>query len=369
MLVMEETLYARPGRLHYFVREVFKRLRIPPKDATKIADMMVAADLAGVESEGVARLPFHAERLSAGLVNPTPNIKVVHQSIAAATIDGDNGSGPVVATAAMELALNKANKHGVALIAVRSSNDFGMAGYYARKALEQHMIGIAMSNGAPTVVPVGGQVAMLGTNPLAVAIPAAENKSPFVLDMSTSVVSRSKVAAAQRKKESIPEGWALDSQGRPTTDPRVALEALRFLPLGSRPETAAHKGFGLGLAIDILCGVLSGGNFGQELSGAEGPRPGVAKNGHVLAAIKIGAYGPWVQFRNRIDVLLRKITSSKGSKDSPSVYYPGEPEFEMEQERRATGIPIPPDGSTRLQGLAKGLDLRDAWEHLLEGRK
>lgn len=366
---MEETLYVRPGRLHYFVREVFKRLRVPPKDATKIADMMVAADLAGIESEGVARLPFHAERLSAGLVNPIPNIKLVHQSIASATMDGDNGPGPVVASAAMELALDKAKKHGVALIAVRHSNDMGMAGYYARMALERQMVGIAMSNGPPMVVPSGGREPRLGTNPLAVAIPTAENKSPLVLDMSTSVVSRAKVEAARNAEESIPEGWALDARGEPTTDPRKALEALRLLPLGSQQETAAYKGYGLGLVVDILCGVLSGGHFGLELAGAEGNQPAVAKIGHVLAAIKIGAYGPWVQFRNRIDILLHKLTKPADSQDGPRIYYPGEPEFEAEQERRATGIPIPPAIGSRLHGISNSLDLGDAWEHLLEGRK
>jgi LDH2 family malate/lactate/ureidoglycolate dehydrogenase len=191
----------------------------------------------------------------------------------------------------------------------------------------------------------------------------------LVLDISTSVVSRAKVEAALKSKELIPKGWALDSEGCFTTDPQKALEASRFLPLGSDPDGAAHKGYGLGLVVDILCGVLSGGHFGQELSGAEGDQPAVAKIGHVLGAIKIGAYGPWVQFRNRIDILLHKLTKPSGSKDTPRVVYPGEPEFEMEHERRATGIPIPPDVSARLQRIASGFELNEAWEHLLEGRK
>jgi LDH2 family malate/lactate/ureidoglycolate dehydrogenase len=363
-----ETLYARSGRLHYFVREIFKRLRVPATDASKVADMMVAADLAGVASEGVARLPFHAERLSSGLVNPAPKIRVVHQAPSAATMDGDNGLGPVVATAAMEHAIHKAKRQGAAVVAVRHSNDFGMAGHYARMALSEQMIGIALSNASPMVVPPGGSQAVLGTNPLAGAVAVAENRPPFVLDISTSVASKGRIEEAGDNRESIPHGWALDLAGEPTTDPAAALEALRLLPLGSRPETGSHKGYGLGLFIDILCGVLSGGSFGLELTGAEGYRPGVAKLGHFFMAIRIRAFGPYVKFRNRIDVMLRKLTSKKDS-GAARIFYPGEPEFEVEQLRRAHGIPLPPDLAKKLHGLASGLELEEAWEHLLEGRK
>jgi LDH2 family malate/lactate/ureidoglycolate dehydrogenase len=283
-------------------------------------------------------------------------------------MDGDNGPGPVIAQAAMELALAKAKRHGVAVVAVRRSNDFGMAGHYARMALSQQMIGIAMSNASPMVVPPGGSRSTVGSNPLAIAIPAAEGTCPFVLDIATSVTSKGKIEEAKRRGEAIPNGWALDSSGQPTTDPQVAIEALRLLPLGGQPETASHKGYGLGLAIDILCGVLSGGSFGPELSGAEGYKPGVAKIGHLFAAIRIRAFGPYVQFRNRIDHMLRKLTSKRDS-TVPRVYYPGEPEFEMEQHRRAEGIPLSPAVATELEGIARGLELRDAWEHLLEGRK
>jgi LDH2 family malate/lactate/ureidoglycolate dehydrogenase len=296
------------------------------------------------------------------------NLKTIHQSNSAATVDGNNGLGPVVASYAMDLALTKAKREGSAAVAVRRSNDFGMAGFYARRALERQMIGIAMSNASPSVLPPGGTRSMLGTNPLAIAIPTSENVSPFVLDMSTSVVSKGKLEEAKRDKRSIPEGWALDSENQPTTDPGAALEAQRYLPLGSRPETGSHKGYGLALAIDILSGVLSGGGFGLELAGAEGDKPGVAQIGHFFIALKIRAFGPYVNFRNRIDELLKKLTGKTSSKAN-RIYYPGEPEFEMEQIRRAHGIPIPGDLSVRLEGTANGLDLADVWEHLLESRK
>lgn len=366
MTSVGETLYVRPGRLHYFVRETFKRLRVPAKDASKVADMLVAADLTGVEGQGVARLAFHAERLSSGLVNPTPDIRAVHQTPGSATVDGDNGLGPVVAVAAMKMALTKADRHGAAAVAVRRSNDFGMAGYYARMALSEQMIGLAMSNTSPSVVPVHGQRSMLGTNPIAIAIPTAEGTSPFVLDISTSVASKGRIEELAKSEEPLPEGWALDSSNQITTDPAKALEALRLLPLGSRAETGSHKGYGLGLAVDILCGVLSDGSFGLELSGAEGHRPDVAKLGHFFAAIQIRAFGPFVRFRNRIDEMLRKLKSSSGT---GRIYYPGEPEYEIEQDRRANGIPLPPELASELEGIARSLKLQDAWEHLLEGRK
>jgi LDH2 family malate/lactate/ureidoglycolate dehydrogenase len=218
------------------------------------------------------------------------------------------------------------------------------------------------------VIPPGGLQAVLGTNPLAVAVPAVESQPPFVLDISTSVASKGRIEEAGKNRESIPDGWALDSSGEPTTDPATALEALRFLPLGSRPETGSHKGFGLGLTIDILCGVLSGGSFGRELTGAEGYNPALAKLGHFFMALRIRAFGPYVNFRNRIDVMLRKLTSKKNS-GAPRIFYPGEPEFEVEQHRRAHGIPLPPYLARKLHGLASGLELEEAWEHLLESRK
>lgn len=314
---MAETLFVHPGKLHYLVREIFKRLRVPPKDASTIAEAVVAADLAGVESQGAARIPFYVDRLSARLVNPTPEIKVVQETAAAATIDGDNGPGPVVGAKAMELAVMKAARNGVAAVAVRKSNQLGMLGYYARMALPEKMAGIAMTNDVPAVVPPGGSSPFHGVNPAAIAIPGKEDKSPFVLDFT---------------------GREVDS-GR------------------QRAE--------MGLAVEILCGILSEGSFGPELSGAEGDHPEVAHIGHFFAAIQIEAFGPWLRFRNRIDEMLKKLKASSGS----SVYYPGEPEYEAEEDRRANGIPIPGPVASRLEGVARGLGLRDAWDQLLATRK
>jgi LDH2 family malate/lactate/ureidoglycolate dehydrogenase len=364
---MRETLFVRHGRLHYFAREVLKRLRLPAPHASKVGDILVAADLAGVEGEGIRRLPFFASRIGAGLVNAHPNLSV-EEDQATAIVDGDNGMGHVVAARSMELAMSLASKHGVAAVASRRSNDFGMAGYYARMALSEQMIGVALSNAAPAMVPTYGAKPMLGSNPLAVAIPAAEDEAPFVLDMATTATSRPELEDALRRGEKLPSGLALDAKGEPTSDPKVALAAMALLPLGSRPETGSHKGYGLALAADILSGVLPGGSFGRQLAGAEGPRPGVAGIGHFFIAIRLRSFSPWVKFRNRIKDLMREMTTGP-SEGAPRIYYPGEAEFAIEQERRATGIPLDPDVASELEGLARRLDVRDLWAHLVEGKK
>jgi LDH2 family malate/lactate/ureidoglycolate dehydrogenase len=315
---MTEAVLVHPGKLHYFTREIFKRLRVPPQEASKIADVLVAADLGGVESQGVTRLPFFADRLSAGLVNRTPSLNVVEEKGGAVTLDGDNGPGPVVGIKAMELAIQKAEINGIGAVAVRNSNQLGMLGYYTRMALNEQMIGVAMTNDRPTITPPGGTHPLYGMNPIAIAIPTKEGKGPFVLELTTSA--------------------------------------------------AGHEGYGLGLAVEILSGVLPGGAFGDELSGAEGDHPAVARIGHFFAALRIEAFGPFGHFRDRLDLMLKKLTFSSAS-GAPRVHYPGEPEYEAEEELRANGIPLSAPVARELEGLARRLDLRDAWEQVLASRK
>jgi LDH2 family malate/lactate/ureidoglycolate dehydrogenase len=365
---MPKTLFVRHGRLHYFIREVLKRLRLPAPHASKVGDAMVAADLAGVEGEGASRLPFFALRISSGLINPSPDIRIAHQERSTATVDGGNGMGHVVAARSMELAIELGREHGVAAVAVRNSNDFGMAGYYARMALQEQMVGMVVSNAAPAMIPTYGTRPMLGSNPLAIAIPSPEDDAPFVLDMATTATSRAELEDAARRKVKIAIGLALDAAGEPTRTPRTALESMMLLPLGSRAETASYKGYGLGLAIDALSGVLSGGAFGRELAEEDGTRPAVAGIGHFFLVIRLRAFTPWVKFRNRFKDMLRQVTTSP-AKGAPRVYYPGEAEFAIEQERRATGIPLDRGVASDLEGLARRLDMRDAWDHLIEGKK
>ena len=365
---MSDPILVRHGRLHYFVREILKRLRVPATHASKISDALVTSDLAGFEGEGVSRLPYFATRISGGLIKANPEMQIAHEDQATATIDGDNGMGHVVASRSMELALTLAKRFGVAAIAAKRSNDFGMAGYYARLALKEQMIGIVMSNASPAMLPPYGTYPTLGSNPLAIAIPAAEDETPFVLDMATTGTSRHQLEDAARRGEAIPSGLALDGSGAPTVDARSALEAMHLLPLGISPELGSYKGFGLSLAIDILSGVLPGGKFGRHLSGTEDTRQVAAGIGHFFIAIRVRAFSPWIRFRNGIKDMMRDLigTTAKGA---PRVYYPGESELAIEQERRATGVPIEKGVATELEGLARRLDMHDAWKHLVEDRK
>ena len=365
---MSGTIFVRHGRLHYFVREVLKRLRVPATHASKVGDALVAADLAGFEGEGVGRLPYFATRISAGLIKANPEIQIAQEDQATATIDGDNGMGHVVASRSMELALTLAKRFGVATVAAKRSNDFGMAGYYARLALREQMIGVVMSNASPAMLPPYGTHPMLGSNPLAIAIPAAEDEPPFVLDMATTGTSRHQLEDAARRNEAIPSGLALDGSGAPTVDAQSALEAMHLLPLGASPERGSYKGFGLSLAIDILSGVLPGGNFGRHLSGTEDTHQVAAGIGHFVIAIRLRAFSPWIRFRNGIKDMMRELTGTP-AKGAPRVYYPGESELAIEQERRASGVPIEKKVAAELEGLARSLDIHDAWEHLVAGRK
>jgi len=360
---MAEPFHAHPGKLHYYIREVFKRLRVPPRDASRTADVLVAADLAGMESEGVARLSFYVDRISSRLVNPAPRLRIASESPSAAVLDGGNGLGPVLAARAMELAIRKAERTGAALVTVRNSNHFGMAGYYARLALAHDMIGVALSSAHPAVVPPGHTRPMVGSGPFAVAAPTLSGV-PFVLDLSASAGSVGKIEDARRRGRPIPEGWALDGSGQPMTDPAAALKALRLLPLGGGAETGGYKGFGLALAIDVLCGVLSGGAFGQELAGAWGERPGVAKIGHLFAALRIRSFSPLARFKSRLDEMLGKLTRL----EQPRVFYPGEPEDQAERERRANGILLSGELSLELERLARSLGLEEAWAQVRAGR-
>lgn len=365
---MAETLYVRHGRLHYFVREVLKRLRVPATHASRIGDALIAADLAGVEGEGVSRLPWFAGRIRTGLINPNPGMNISHQEEATATIEGDNGMGHVVGMRSMELAMELAKQFGVSAVAARNSNDFGMAGYYARLALEEQMIGIVMSNAVPAMVPTYGTTPMLGANPLAIAIPAGEDVAPFVLDFATTGMSRSSLEDAASRGEQIPDAIALDPSGKMTHDPKVALETMHLLPLGGTPASGSHKGFGLALAIDILSGVVSGGAFGRQLAGPKGTHQELVGIGHFFIVVRLRAFGPWVKFRNSITDMMRQLTGSP-AKGAPRVYYPGEAEFDIDQERRASGIPIAANVASELEGLSRQLDIHDSWKHLLEGKK
>jgi LDH2 family malate/lactate/ureidoglycolate dehydrogenase len=321
-------------RLLHHVARLFAGLGLSEPDAATAASILVQADLLGVDSHGVSNYIqlLYEPGLRTGTIAARPRIEVVHETAISALLDGGGGLGLVVGTRAMALAIEKARASGVGLVAVRGSRHYGAAGCYARMALDHDMIGLSLTNSDKLVVPTFGRDSRIGTNPIAVAVPAG-GEAPFVLDMATSTVPLGKVMLARRHGVEIPAGWAADDRGVPTTDPETAFRALRLLPLGGTHEQGSHKGYGLGVVVDVLCGVLSGAGVavGQGLGG---------QVGHFFGALRIDAIRPVAEFKAMMDDYLRALCSTPPAAGHDRVLYAGLPEHETEQERRRAGIPL-----------------------------
>jgi len=329
-------------KLTRFVCAVFQKLDVPPEEAEIAANALVAADLRGVDTHGVIRFnPYgwYVQWLRERLMTARPNIRVVSETASTALLDGDRGMGMVVGHRAMELAIKKAKTGGVALVGVRNSRHYGMSAYYAMLALPHDMIGIAMTNASRQVVPTFGREARFGTNPMCFAVPA-DNELPFVLDMATTTAAAGKLELAARLGKAIPGGWALDEKADQTYDPRVAQKARRLLPLGGTREGGNHKGYGLAIVVEILCGVLTGTL--TALNANQDPR------GHFFGAIRIDSFRPAAEFKQDMDRLIRELKSTPPIAGQQRVYVAGEIEFETAEERSERGIPL---HSSVLEGL------------------
>ena len=339
------------GKLTDFSAKALEKLGVPKEDAAITARILVACDLRGVESHGVAHLNmFYARRIKSGLINLTPELKIVNQGISVATIDGDNGLGFIVGYHAMNEAIQRAQETGAGFVAARNSTHFGAAAYYAMMALEHDMVGIAMTNTVPGVVAPGSSKPAVGTNPLAVAIPAGQKPS-FVLDMATSVVAAGKLEIARRTGQPIPEGWLIDAEGKPVTDvsKRVRGEG-GLLPLGGMASHGAYKGFGLGLVVDILCGVLSGSTIGLQ---HEGPAEARGNYGdHFFGALRIASFLPVEQFKNTMDDATDALEALPTLPGVDKVSIPGRYESEIVKDRETNGIPLDPAVIEDLKALA-----------------
>jgi L-2-hydroxycarboxylate dehydrogenase (NAD+) len=332
------------ARLHDFTARVFAKLGVPARDAALAADVLSAADLRGVDSHGVARLHTYFDLLSAGRINPRPSLHVVRESASTATVDGDNGLGLVVGPKANEIAMDKAAQAGSGWVAVCNTNHYGIAGYYPLRALERDLIGWSMTNSSPGVAPLWGADRMLGTNPIAIAFPGHEEPA-IVIDMATSAVAYGKIEIAHREGKPIPEGWAIDRAGQPTTDPVGMMDGGALLPLGSERERGGHKGYGLGLMVDVLCAVLSGANWGPFAPpfaiSQPIPKEKVGKGiGHFFGALRIDAFRDADEFKGQIDHLVRTLRASRPAPGTGGPLIPGDPERLAEAERSHRGIPL-----------------------------
>lgn len=331
-------------QLFVFAQNIFLKIGCTKADARQAATVLLSADIRGVDSHGMARLSGYVRLWEAKRVNAVPTITILHETPSTATVDGDGGLGLVVAPHAMQLAIKKARQVGTGWVSVQNSNHFGIAGYHAMMALEEDMIGIAMTNASPLVSPTFSVERLLGTNPICVAIPAG-SEPPFVADMATTTAANGKLEILQRKGGVAPLGWIQNNEGKPSTNPHELKAGGALLPLGGDREHGSHKGYALGAIVDIFSAVLSGANYGPWVPPfpAYVPmpenRPGKGI-GHFFGAMRIDAFRPASEFKQHMDQWITRFKSAKTAAGYESVLIPGDPERAMEQTRRKEGIPL-----------------------------
>ena len=348
-------------RLQNFTYEVLVKIGTPEHMAKEAAEVLVSADLRGIDSHGVARLIGYIRLWEAGRGNPAPQISICLETPSTATVDGDSGLGLVVAPEAMRIAMRKATQCGSGWVSVKNSNHFGIAGYHAMMALEEDMIGIALTNASPLVAPTFSTERLLGTNPIAMAIPSGQ-EAPFVADMATTTAANGKLEILQRKQEEAPLGWIQGKDGQDVTDPLGVKNGGALLPLGGDREHGSHKGYALGSIVDILSAVLSGANYGpwappfvSFLPLAEDP---VGEGlGHFFGAMRIDAFRPASEFKDHMDNWLRRFRSASTKSGHERVLVPGDPESELELVRRVEGIPLLDPVIKDLESIAVKFDL------------
>ena len=335
---MVQTLAYPVEALKDYVVRFFRAMNVPEIDARIAADVLLSADLRGVNSHGVIRLhTYYGDRLQKGQVDPNSPLKTLKESPATLALDGGNGLGQVVAYRAMSRCIEMADNAGLAVTTVRNSNHFGIAGYYAMMALPQDMIGISLTNSRPLVAPTFGLKPALGTNPIAVAIPAGKEK-PYVLDMATSIVPIGRVSVYQKAGEKIPRGWGINMNGEMTEDPAEVIDDGALLPLGGPAELRGYKGYGLSLLVDLLSGVLAGAAFGNDVGKPSEDRH--ADVGHFFAAIKIENFRPVDLFKKDMDDYIRTLKATPRLPGQERIYIHGEKEFELAEKYLKDGVPL-----------------------------
>lgn len=349
--------YFDPTALKHFVQTVFEKMGHSPVHADQASEVLLKADLRGIDSHGVARLSGYVRLWQKNRINAQPKIAIVHETPSTATLDGDAGLGLVVAPEAMRIAINKARQVGTGWVAVKNSNHFGIAAYHALLAAEQNMIGFAVTNASPLVAPTHAAERMLGTNPICYAFPAG-NFPPVVMDLATAAAANGKLEIAQRLHKPIPLGWAQDEQGHASQDPNVLkTKGGMLLPLGSDLERGSHKGYALASVVDILSGVLSGANYGPWVPPFVSfldPLPDLPGQGlgHFVGAMRVDAFRPLADYQRHMDQWIQRFKDARPVDSACPVRIPGEPEVEQERVRSEQGIPLVQSVVEDLQALA-----------------
>ena len=340
-----------------FTSQILQKMGFSEDDSVSCAHVFLAAELRGISTHGVIRLADYFKLWEAGRINVTPDIRVIHESPSTAVLDGDGTIGMLPAIRAMNVAIAKARTAGTGWVAVRNSSNFGIAGYYAMTALEHNMIGFACTNASPLVAPTFSASPMLGTNPIAIAIPAGQ-QPPFVADFATTPVTRGKFTIAAKKGEKLSFGYAQDAEGNPTDDPTAIEHGGSMLPLGGDREHGSHKGYCLGAMVDILAAVLSGANFGPFVPPMMSYLPLLDQKsgegwGHFFGAMRIDAFMPADVFKERMDKWIVTMRGARPAKGQERVLIPGDPERENEERIAREGIELLPQVVADMVTIAK----------------
>lgn len=334
--------------LKNFYVEVFSKVGVAKHMATIVANNLLFADAKGADTHGVLRVPVYVKRLQKGLVNKNPKLTWEYETNNSVVLNADNGLGHYTTQVAAKKAIEKAQENGISFVSIYNNNHFGVAGCYAKLIADEGMIGFVTTNGAPLMAPVGGVERILGNNPFSFAIPRKVH-DPIIFDMANSIVSAGRLMVAEHNNERIPEGWALDAEGNPTTDPYKGYKGG-----GTLVPIASHKGFGLSLIMDILSGVLSGANFGKSIHGLADLEH-ITGNGSAIIAINIEKIMPKERFFDRLEEFLKMVVDSKKSGDANRIYLPGEKGQENRKRNLKIGININTKLHQELQTMAYSL--------------
>jgi len=347
--------------LENFTFSIFTRMGCAESEARLATNVLLDADLRGIDSHGIARLAGYVRLWEAQRINASPNIRIVHESPSTAVVDGDGGLGLVVAPHAMKIAIEKARIAGTGWVAVKNSNHFGIAGHHAMMALEHDMIGLAMTNASPLVAPTFSIERLLGTNPIAVAIPAGE-QPPFVADFATTTAANGKLEILQRKNKDAPLGWIQKKNGDPSENPHELKDGGALIPLGSDYEHGSHKGFCLGAWVDIFSAVLSGANYGPWVppfvAFLSPPSDPVGDGiGHFFGAMRVDAFRTTSEFKDHMDNWITRFRNAETIEGKERVIIPGDPEREISKERKVSGIPLNPKVVDDLKALGNKMGI------------
>ncbi|MDR0476150.1 MAG: Ldh family oxidoreductase [Treponema sp.] len=356
-------VYVKFEEMHEFMRRTFIAAGVPPEDALVCADVLIESDKRGIDSHGVGRFkPIYLDRIKEGIQFVKTNFEIVRETPSTAVIDGHDGMGHVIAVRAMNMAIEKAKKCGLAMTVVRNSTHYGIAGYYALMAAKEDMICFTGTNARPSIAPTFGVENMLGTNPLTIGFPTDED-FPFVIDCATSIAQRGKIEHYARINKAMPEGWVIDETGRSVTDPGIALKGLTagtcaLTPVGGiGEELAGYKGYGWATVVEVLSAALQGGSFLKTLTGigADGSKQPYHL-GHWFIAIQISAFTGPEAFKKTTGDILRALRASKKAEGQARIYTAGEKEYLAFLERSKSGIPLNPAVRKSLE------DARSEWK-------